>query len=161
MGWPMLGGSCVMVMSCYVQPLRTPRLFSLCWATWLHVGSRRRSRLVSGTMAGRRLGSSPAKRRRRQDPTSAAVSGREHLDPFARVRLLADAYGADEETRREFTAVLMEIEEVALRFVMERVDDGVQAFVEMWNDLGGPQRHRRKMAWLGANLSRIDDALVV
>lgn len=96
-----------------------------------------------------------------QDPTSAAATGREHLDPFARVRLLADAYGADDETRREFTTVLMEIEEVALQFIKERVDDGVQAFVEMWKDLGGQQRHRRKMAWLGENLSRIDDALVV
>lgn len=96
-----------------------------------------------------------------QDPMSAAGSGREHLDPFARVRLLADAYGADDEIRREFTAVLMEIEEVALRFVLERVDDGVQAFVEMWKDLGGHQWHRRKLAWLGENRSGIDDALVV
>ena len=96
-----------------------------------------------------------------QDPTSAAGSGREHLDPFARVRLLADAYAADEETRREFTTVLMEIEEVALRFVMKRVDDGVQAFVEMWNDLGGLSQHRRKMAWLGENLSSIHDAMTV
>lgn len=95
-----------------------------------------------------------------QDPLSAATSGRDHLDPFARVRLLADAYGADEETRQEFTAVLMDIEEVALRFVKERVDQGVQAFVEMWNDLGGQERHLRKMAWLDENRPRIDDVLV-
>lgn len=95
-----------------------------------------------------------------QDPASAAASGRDHLDPFTRVRHLADAYGADEEIRQEFMAVLMEIEEVALRFVMERVDQGIQAFVEMWNDLGGQKRHLRKMGWLDEHRSRINDALI-
>lgn len=94
-----------------------------------------------------------------QDPTSATASRREHLDPFARVRLLADAYGADDEMRRQFTTVLMEIEEVALQFVLERIDQGEQAFVEMWDDLGGHERHLRKMAWLSENGSRIDDTL--
>jgi aminoglycoside phosphotransferase (APT) family kinase protein len=40
-----------------------------------------------------------------RDPTSAAKTQREHLDPFARVRTLLDAYGADDETRRDFTAI--------------------------------------------------------
>lgn len=95
-----------------------------------------------------------------RDPTSAATTQREHLDPFARVRMLVDAYGADDEVRRDFTAVLMEIEEVALRFVLDRVDQRVSAFVEMWNDLGGHEWHHRKMGWLTDNRSRIDDALL-
>lgn len=95
------------------------------------------------------------------DPISAAATGREHLDPFRRVRLLADAYGADDEIRQAFTSVLMEIEEVALRFVTERVDQGIEPFVEMWNGLGGHERHRRKMTWLAEHTSRIDDALAV
>jgi Ser/Thr protein kinase RdoA (MazF antagonist) len=95
-----------------------------------------------------------------RDPKSAAATKREHLDPFARVRVLADGYGADEQARRDFTGVLMEIEEVALRFVLNRVNQGIPAFVEMWDDLGGHDWHHRKMAWLTDNQSRIDDALI-
>ncbi|MDJ0953203.1 MAG: phosphotransferase, partial [Acidimicrobiia bacterium] len=96
-----------------------------------------------------------------QDPISAAATGRDHLDPFRRVRVMADAYGADDEIRETFTTVLMEIEEVALRFVTQRVDQGIEAFISMWNDLGGHERHRRKMTWLAEHRSRIDDALAV
>lgn len=94
-----------------------------------------------------------------QDPISAAASGRGSLDVFGRVRQLADAYGADDEIRQTFTAVLIEIEEVALQFVMERVDREVKAFVKMWNELGGNERQRRKMDWLRKSQLRIDDAL--
>ena len=96
-----------------------------------------------------------------RDPTSAASTNRDHLDPLARVRVLVDGYGADEQIRRHFTGVLMEIEEVALQFVLNRVDQGVPAFVEMWDDLGGHEWHHRKMTWLADNQSRIDNALVV
>lgn len=95
------------------------------------------------------------------DPTSAVATHRSHLDPFERVRILADGYGADALIRREFTEVLMEIEEVALRFVLNRVDRGIPSFVEMWEGRGGHDWHRRKMAWLTDNRSRIDDALAV
>jgi aminoglycoside phosphotransferase (APT) family kinase protein len=95
-----------------------------------------------------------------QDPTSAAASNRDELDPFSRTRLLADAYGADAAMRGEFSDVLLEIEEVAIRFVMDQVELGSPGFVQMWEELGGEERHRRKMAWLTENLSRLDDALV-
>ncbi len=93
------------------------------------------------------------------DPESAAGSGRAHLDPFARVRLLADSYGLADDDRRSFTTVLMEIERVALRFVLDRVRLGEPAFVRMWADLGGDTRHRRKMGWLEQNLPRLDAVL--
>lgn len=93
------------------------------------------------------------------DPASAAATHREDLDPFARVRLLADGYGADGEMRRGFTRVLMEIEDVALRFVKRRVENGEQAFIDMWNDQGGQDRSRRKLTWLTENLTRFDEAL--
>ena len=96
-----------------------------------------------------------------RDPTSAAATTRDHLDPFERVRILVHGYGADAQVRREFTGVLMEIEEVALRFVLDRVNRGIPAFVEMWEDLGAHDWHRRKMAWLTDNQSHIDDALAV
>ncbi len=95
-----------------------------------------------------------------QDPISAVASARENLDPFARVRLLADAYGADDHMRGTFTDVLMQIEDQALRFVMSRIDDGDQGFIDMWDDLGGHERSRRRMAWLHDNLNRFDDALI-
>jgi aminoglycoside phosphotransferase (APT) family kinase protein len=94
-----------------------------------------------------------------QDPTSAAASNRDGLDPFRRTRLLADAYGADTEMRREFSAGLMEIEDVAIRFVTDQVKLGIPGFVQMWEELGGQERHRRKMAWLTDNLPRLDGAL--
>lgn len=95
-----------------------------------------------------------------RDPTSAAATKRDHLDPLARVRVLADAYGADEQVRQDFPGVLMEIEDVALQFVLNRVNKGVPAFVEMWNDLGGHEWHHRKTSWLTDNQSRIEDALI-
>jgi len=96
-----------------------------------------------------------------RDPISAAATNRDHLDPLVRVRVLVDGYGANQQIRRDFTGVLMETEEVALRFVLDRVDQGIAAFVEMWNDLGAHDWHRRKMAWLTDNQSRIDDALTL
>jgi hypothetical protein len=95
-----------------------------------------------------------------RDPTSAAAKKRDRLDPFV---TRANARGwicANEQVRRDFTGVLMEIEEVALQFVLNRVDKGVPAFVEMWNDLGGHEWRCRKMTWLTDNQSRIDDALI-
>ncbi|HSM45866.1 MAG TPA: hypothetical protein VK969_12695, partial [Acidimicrobiia bacterium] len=64
------------------------------------------------------------------------------------------------EIRRDFVAVLMEIEDVALRFVLERVEQGIPAFVEMWDHLGGYEWHHRKMRWLTDNRSRVEDALL-
>lgn len=94
------------------------------------------------------------------DPLSAGASNRGDLDPFMRVRLLADAYGLDGEVRPTFTKVLMQIEEVALRFVLNRVEQGEEGFARMWNELGGYERYERKMAWLRENLDRIDEALI-
>jgi hypothetical protein len=61
--------------------------------------------------------------------------------------------------RREFSAGLMEIEDVAIRFVTDQVKLGIPGFVQMWEELGGQERHRRKMAWLTDNLPRLDGAL--
>jgi aminoglycoside phosphotransferase (APT) family kinase protein len=94
-----------------------------------------------------------------RDPLSAAATNIDHLDPFERVRVLVDGYGANEQVRRDFTGALMETEEVALRFVLNRVNQEIPAFVEMWNDLGAYDWHHRKVAWLTNNRSRIDDAL--
>jgi hypothetical protein len=54
----------------------------------------------------------------------------------------------------------MEIEDVAVRFVLGRIEKQDAAFIRMWNALGGKTRHQRKMAWLDANLAHIDRALL-
>lgn len=94
------------------------------------------------------------------DPISADATGRGHLDVLARVRILADAYGLEEVDRQSFASVLLEIEEVALNFVLGRIERGEAAFIRMWDDLGGETRHLRKMAWLEGQLPRIESALV-
>jgi aminoglycoside phosphotransferase (APT) family kinase protein len=94
------------------------------------------------------------------DPISADATGRGHLDVLARVRILADAYGLEEANRRSFGSVLMETEAVAIRFVLGRIERGQTAFLQMWNDLGGETRYRRKMVWLEEHLPRIESALL-
>lgn len=93
------------------------------------------------------------------DRVSAEATGRSDLDVFTRLRALVDAYGLDEPSRQLFPSVLMAIEEVALRFVVGRIDRGEAAFIGMWNDLGGAERHQRKMHWLERHLPRIEESL--
>lgn len=94
------------------------------------------------------------------DPISADATGRGDLDVLARVRVLVDAYGLEETDRQSFASVLMEIEEVALRFVLGRIERGETAFAQMWKDLGGETRYLRKMTWLDGHLHRIESALM-
>lgn len=94
------------------------------------------------------------------DPESAASSGRDHLDVFFRLRQLVDAYGLDGEGRRSFEMVLEEAEEVAMRFVLGRMERGEKAFIDMWTNLGGEARYRRKRKWLRSALPEIRSALL-
>lgn len=94
------------------------------------------------------------------DPMSAVRTGRQDLDPVARLRLLVDAYQADANTRRQFTRVLMEIEDVCIKFTMERVKRGDAAFVDMWEDSGGQEAYDRRMKWLKELQRPIDYALL-
>jgi hypothetical protein len=93
------------------------------------------------------------------DPESAAATARNDLEPLPRLGLLADAYALDDAGRRSFSGVLMEIEDIALRFVLGRIEKKEASFIRMWNELGGRTRHRRKMVWLERNLDQIDRTL--
>jgi hypothetical protein len=93
------------------------------------------------------------------DPMSADAIGRGDLDVLSRVRILADAYGLEEADRVSFGSVLMEIEAVALDFVLGRIERGETTFVRMWDDLGGEARYLRKMTWLDEQLPEIESAL--
>lgn len=94
------------------------------------------------------------------DPESASATSRENLDVRSRVRLFADAYGLDRESRKSFGNVLEEAEDVALRFVLDRIERSEEAFLRMWYDLGGEARYERKMKWLRSALPDIQSALL-
>jgi aminoglycoside phosphotransferase (APT) family kinase protein len=93
------------------------------------------------------------------DPRSAAVSGRAHLDPVRRLRLLVDAYGLAAGERPGFMAVLELAVEVARGFVAARVAAGEQGFVEALDEHGGWERWDRLQAWLAASRDRFTHGL--
>jgi hypothetical protein len=88
----------------------------------------------------------------------AARLGRGGLDPFARLRVVADHYGLPAD-RREFLDILGDAIEVGGQFVSRRVARGEPAFVAMWNDMGGQARYDRRNEWFRRNQQRFVDAL--
>jgi hypothetical protein len=93
------------------------------------------------------------------DPRSAEVSGRAHLDPVRRLRLLVDAYGLPAEDRPELMAMVELAVEVARGFVAARVAAGERAFVQAHHEHGGWERWDRLQAWLAASRDRFTDGL--
>lgn len=90
----------------------------------------------------------------------AARTGRAGLDPFARLRVAADAYGLDDPGRRALLDRLGEQVDQAGAFVRRRVEAGEPAFVEMWHQLGGQERYDRRARWFAAERGRFLDALL-
>jgi hypothetical protein len=95
------------------------------------------------------------------DPISAAIAGREHLDPGHRLRVLADGYGLGADDRAALVAVVAVADRVGRSFVEARVARGEPAFVETWERYGRWERWDRKAAWLAANRDRLTAALLV
>lgn len=91
-------------------------------------------------------------------PDDAAVWGRGSLDPFRRLRIVADGYGLPPD-RSELVDVIVESMTDGGTFVRRRVERGEPAFVEMWERAGGQERYDRRQAWFEANRSRFLDAL--
>jgi hypothetical protein len=94
-------------------------------------------------------------------PEYAAVFGRDHLDPFTRLRVAVDAYGLppDRETRDAFLDVLGESVDRGGAFIRARVDRGEPAFIAMWEFTGGQARFDRRSEWFREHRSRFLDAL--
>lgn len=90
------------------------------------------------------------------DP-SDPVAGMEGLDPFARARVIADAYGLDEAERAVIPDVF--VDRLSISLVEKRAAAGEQAFIEMLERQGGPGRARRRREWLEANLDALRSAL--
>jgi len=94
------------------------------------------------------------------DPTTAAATGRDHLDPVRRLRVLVDAYGIDATERERFMVVLVQATAVCRAFVAARVHAGVPAFVDAFAATGGWARWDRMEAWLAAEADRFTEALL-
>lgn len=89
----------------------------------------------------------------------AARFGRGGLDPFARLAVVADAYGFDRDGRTEVLEVLAVQVHTVGDFVRRRIERGEAAFVEMAEQMGGLERYDRRAAWFDANRDRFASAL--
>ncbi len=89
----------------------------------------------------------------------AARTGRSGLDPFGRLRVVADGYGLDAAERAELVTILGEQIDRSGGFVRRRVEAGEPAFVEMWRMMGGEDRLDRRRRWFDASRDRFLDAL--
>ncbi len=87
------------------------------------------------------------------DEANASRLGWGPLDPFARLRRVADAYGLAPD-RSEFLGVL----EASIRrggeFVRRKVQEGDPNFTRMWNEFGGMERFDRRRRWFADNIER-------
>jgi len=90
------------------------------------------------------------------DP-SDPVAGMEGLDPFARARVVADAYGLTDAERAAIPDVF--VDRLSISLVEKRAAAGEQAFIEMLERQGGPGRARRRREWLEANIDALRAAL--
>jgi hypothetical protein len=91
-----------------------------------------------------------------RDP-SDPVAGMEGLDPFARARVIADAYGLDAAERAALPEVF--VDRLSISLVERRAAAGERAFIEMLARQGGPGRARRRREWLESNMSKLEAAL--
>jgi hypothetical protein len=87
------------------------------------------------------------------DPDNAARSGRPGLEPFRRLRLVADAYGLPPD-RAELVGVIGEQMARGGEFVRRRIAAGERPFIEMWESMGGQQRFDRRREWFERNCQR-------
>ncbi|MHB1583198.1 MAG: phosphotransferase [Acidimicrobiales bacterium] len=88
----------------------------------------------------------------------AAVWGWGALDPVRRLRVVADAYGLP-PGRQPLVDVIEQRMASGNRFLRRRVERGEQAFVDMWDRMGGAGRYERRVAWLRRHRERFLEAL--
>jgi hypothetical protein len=91
-------------------------------------------------------------------PEDAAVWGRVGLDPFRRLRIVADSYGLA-PGRGELLRIIEEMMGGGGEFVRRRVEEGQPAFVEMWEKMGGAARYERRAAWFAKHRARFAETL--
>ena len=91
-------------------------------------------------------------------PDDAARTGRGGLDPFTRLRVVADAYGLPEDRSALVGAVERNVARGAV-FLQRRIDRGEEAFIAMRDAMGGIERYDRRRAWFMAHRQRFLDAV--
>jgi Phosphotransferase enzyme family len=91
-------------------------------------------------------------------PANAARIGLGDIDPLARLRVTADAYGLGPD-RREFLDAIYDAVRVGEEFVRRHVERGDPGFVAMWEHRGGEQRSQRRAQWLDDNRACLLKAL--
>jgi Phosphotransferase enzyme family len=93
------------------------------------------------------------------DEVNAARLGWQPADRPARLRLVADAYGLDDASRRGLLEILSDT--IARRgdFVRRRVDNGDPNFITMWNEMGGAERFDRRHRWWIEHQEKFRNAL--
>ncbi len=91
-------------------------------------------------------------------PDDAAVWGRGGLDPFHRLRIVADSYGLP-PGREELVEIIEQGMGRGGEFVRHRVERGEPAFIEMWERMGGEARYDRRRDWFARHRDRFVDAL--
>lgn len=93
-------------------------------------------------------------------PEDAARTGRGHLDPVTRLGVVADAYGLDATQRVELLDVVDERMANGGVFVRRRVEAGEQAFIDMWETMGGQARYDRRRDWFSSRRPGFEAALL-
>jgi hypothetical protein len=85
-------------------------------------------------------------------PEDAARCGFGPVDPFSRLRVVAEAYGLDDTA--ELVDVLGTQFAQSGDFVRRRVERGERPFIEMWERMGGEAHYERRRRWFDENRHR-------
>jgi len=90
----------------------------------------------------------------------AARFGRGGLDPFHRLRVVADAYGLPPDRTEFLDVVRKSIADARTGgFVRRRIELGQRAFIDMAETMGGLERYERRYEWFEQHRQRFADAL--
>jgi hypothetical protein len=93
------------------------------------------------------------------DDTGAAQLGWLPADRPHRLAVIADAHELDTDRRAELLTCLDATIARGGEFVSRRVDAGEQAFIDMWESMGGMARFDARRAYWAANRRHFAEAL--
>lgn len=87
-------------------------------------------------------------------PEDAARTGRVGLDPFTRLRVVADAYGLAPGRAALIESVGRNVA-AGGTFLQRHIDRGETAFLAMRDAMGGMERYDRRRVWFAAHRDRL------
>lgn len=92
-------------------------------------------------------------------PEGAAQLGRAAADPLRGLAAVADGYGLVDDDRVELVEVLGGQIARGGEFVRRRVEAGDEAFVAMWESMGGMARFDRRREWFSDHRDRLVESV--